>query len=365
MGVVEPPLRPQRKIVHVDMDAFFAAVEQRDHPGYRGKPVIVGGSPQSRGVVSTCSYEARAFGIHSAMPTARAYRLCPQGIFVEPRFEAYKAVSLQIREIFNAYTDLVEPLSLDEAYLDVTEPKIRFETAKALAEDIRRRIREETGLTASAGVADTKFLAKVASGFRKPDGLTVIHPDRAAAFIDALPIGAFHGIGAATEERMRFLGIETGADLKRWELVDLVKQFGKAGAYYHKIAHNRDDREVKVDRVRKSVGAEATYAEDLRGSEALATALRDVALRVERRLARAETAGRTITLKVRYADFETATRSITLAHDTAAADELARTAIALLPTTEAELRPVRLLGITVSNLKASDSESGVQLDLPL
>jgi len=236
------------------MDAFYAAVEQRDNPELRGKPVIVGGSPNSRGVVATASYEARPYGVHSAMPCSQAARLCPQGIFVKPRFEVYKKVSLQIREIFFEYTDLVEPLSLDEAYLDVTENHVSNPSATLIAREIRQKIKEKTGLTASAGVSNSKFLAKVASDYNKPDGQMVIPPEEAAAFIEELPIHKFYGVGKATQKKMHSLGIKKGKDLKQWTEIDLVKAFGKSGRHYYRIARAIDHREVKPHRVRKSYG---------------------------------------------------------------------------------------------------------------
>jgi len=346
-----------RKIIHVDMDAFYASVEQRDFPEYRGKPVIVGGSPNSRGVVSTASYEARTFGIHSAMPTSQAYRLCPNGIFVYPRFEAYKEASIQIREIFDSYTDLVEPLSLDEAYLDVSVNKLDLSSATLIALDIQKRIKERTSLTCSAGVSYNKFLAKVASGFKKPSGLTVITPDKAIEFIHALPIGKFYGVGTATEKKMKELGIHSGHELAMMSEHNLVLQFGKAGHYYYQIARGVDDREVKSERIRKSVGAENTFASDLTTLNDMHLRLQEVADTVDRRLTKINTAGRTVTLKVRYSNFEIASRSLTLNHDIHKSTELHDIAVSLLAQTEAESRPVRLLGISVSNLTIGRVES--------
>lgn len=339
-----------RKIIHIDMDAFYASVEQRDFPEYRGKPVIVGGSPNSRGVVSTASYEARKFGIHSAMPTSQAYRLCPDGIFVYPRFDVYKEASNQIREIFNEYTDLIEPLSLDEAYLDVTENKAENPSATLIAMEIQRKVKEKTQLTCSAGVSYNKFLAKVASGFKKPAGLTLITPDKALEFIHALPIGKFYGVGSATEKKMKEIGINTGAELALLTEHDLVHLFGKAGHYYYQIARGIDEREVKPDRVRKSVGAENTFATDLTSIEDMHLRLEEVADTVERRLKKINTSGRTVTLKVRYSNFEISSRSLTLAHDVQDATDLLQIATSLLDQTEVDHRPVRLLGISVSNL---------------
>lgn len=253
---------PLRKIIHVDMDAFYAAVEQRDNPQLRGQPVIVGGDPGTRGVVATCSYEARKFGIHSAMSAARAYRLCPQAIFVRPRFDAYRAVSIQIRELFHEYTDLVEPLSLDEAFLDVTENKQGIEYGTRAAREILQQIQQRTGLTASAGVSYNKFLAKVASDVNKPAGLTVVTPEQAQDFIAELPIRRFHGVGRVTEKRMLARGIATGADLRQSTQEDLQRWFGKSGPYFYNIARGIDNRAVMPNRLRKSIGKETTLNED-------------------------------------------------------------------------------------------------------
>lgn len=346
------------------MDAFYASVEQRDFPEYRNKPVIVGGSPQSRGVVATASYEARKFGIHSAMPTSQAYRLCPNGFFVNARFEVYKEVSNQIREIFYEYTDLVEPLSLDEAYLDVTNNKANNPSATNIAKEIQEKVRAVTGLTCSAGVAANKFLAKVASGYKKPSGLTVIHPIKAQDFIKALPIGKFYGVGFATEKKMHELGIYNGEDLLAFSEPDLVSYFGKAGHYYYNIARGIDEREVKPDRIRKSVGAENTFATDLDDLDLMKDKLSVVAAKVEERLKRIQTAGRTISLKVRYDNFEIVTRSTTLPNNVCDAEELYEIASAMLPLTEAGTRRVRLLGISVSNLDIANTEPAqLQLDI--
>lgn len=351
-----------RKIIHIDMDAFYASVEQRDFPEYRGKPVIVGGSPNSRGVVSTASYEARKFGVHSAMPTSQAYRLCPNGIFVYPRFDAYKEASNQIREIFHEYTDLIEPLSLDEAYLDVTENKADNPSATLIAMEIQRKVKEVTQLTCSAGVSYNKFLAKVASGFKKPAGLTLIPPEKALEFIHALPIGKFYGVGSATEKKMKELGINSGAELAQLNESDLVHHFGKAGHYYYQIARGIDDREVKPDRVRKSVGAENTFATDIESVDEMKERLVDVADTVERRLKKINTAGRTITLKVRYSNFEICSRSLTLPHDIQSANEMLVITNSLLEQTDVAHRPVRLLGISISNL-STGREASTQLSL--
>lgn len=355
----------QRKIIHIDMDAFFAAVEQRDRPELRGQPVVVGGDPGGRGVVATCSYEARRFGIHSAMSCARAYRLCPQAIFVRPRFDAYREVSLQIREIFHEYTELVEPLSLDEAYLDVTENKPGMVSATWVAQEICRKIRRSTGLTASAGVSYTKFLAKIASDINKPAGLTVITPQQAEGFIAGLPVRRFHGVGRVTEKRMQNLGIRTGADLRRRSLEELERYFGKAGRYYYYIARGIDRRSVVPNRMRKSIGKETTLSEDIADRSRLLTILGDLAGRVAALLQARQTSGLTLILKVKYCDFQTVTRSSTRAEPIGSAAELLALAEELFGKTEAGERAVRLLGITVSGLTTEvPAEQPLQLELP-
>src|SRR5690242_93305 len=299
--------RPSRKIIHVDMDAFYASVEQRDNPELRGKPVAVGG--QHRGVVMAASYEARKFGVRSAMPSVTAKRRCPELIFVKTRFDVYRAVSQQIRAIFADYTELIEPLSLDEAYLDVSEDRLGLGSARAIAEDIRRRIREVTGLTASAAVSYCKFIAKLASDYRKPDGLTVITPERGAEFIASLPIGRFHGVGPVTAQKMERLGIYTGADLREWSIAALQTRFGSSAEWYWRICRGIDDREVKPDRPYKSVSAERTFDQDLRDPDRLAAELERIAGYAWDRVTRAEVAGRTVTLKVKFGDFTLVTRS--------------------------------------------------------
>lgn len=349
----------------MDMDAFFASVEQRDHPEYRNKPVVVGGSPQGRGVVAAASYEARKFGIHSAMPASRAVKLCPRAIFVKPRFEVYKEVSEQIRAIFFSYTDLVEPLSLDEAYLDVTENHAGNPSATLIAREIKKRIKQETELTASAGVSSNKFLAKIASDLNKPDGLSVITPDKAEVFIEKLGIGKFHGVGKATQLKMESFGIRTGADLKKWSELDLVKQFGKSGHHYYRIARGVDLRKVKPNRIRKSIGKERTFADDVSDMEWILEFLDQLAEKVSHSMVKLEAAGKTITLKVRYKDFETVTRSYTLTHFTNSRDELASLSKKLLMETDAGIREIRLLGISVSSLNLSEGGViGEQLEIP-
>ena len=354
-----------RKIIHIDMDAFYAAVEQRDHPELRGRPVVVGGDPDSRGVVATCSYEARRYGIHSAMPCARAYRLCPQAIFIKPRFTVYRDISRKIREIFLQYTELVEPLSLDEAYLDVTSNKQNLRSATWVAQKIRRDIRLQTGLTASAGVSYNKFLAKIASDLNKPDGLTVVTPEQAADFIDALPIRKFHGVGRVTEKKMQRLGITSGKTLRRHDLEDLLKHFGKAGLYYYNIARGIDRRPVVPNRIRKSIGKETTLKEDLADRGRMLTIIGELAGQVAELLARRKTSGQTLTLKVKYADFRIVTRSFSRAAPIETAAQILFLAEQLLERTAAGEKPVRLLGVTISHLTtAIAADDPLQMELP-
>ncbi|WP_323033805.1 DNA polymerase IV [Paracoccus sp. (in: a-proteobacteria)] len=350
-----------RRIVHVDMDAFFASVEQRDNPDLRGKPVAVGGI--QRGVVAAASYEARRFGVRSAMPSMRAMRLCPDLIFVKPRFDVYRAVSQQIRAIFAEYTPLVEPLSLDEAYLDLTD-YLQGSTATRIAKEIRARIHEATGLTASAGVSYNKFLAKLASDQRKPDGLFVIPPEAGMEFVQGLPIGRFHGIGPATAARMEAHGILTGADLARQSLEFLTVRFGKSGAYYWHISRGIDMREVKPNRIRKSIGAENTYFEDLRDIKAAHEALAVLADKVWRHATGSARRGRTVTLKVKYGDFRQITRARSLPRFVGGRDEMLEMACELLTPVFADPHGVRLLGITLSGLEeARQDEPPRQLGL--
>ncbi|MGB0723084.1 MAG: DNA polymerase IV [Gammaproteobacteria bacterium] len=342
-----------RKIIHVDMDAFYASVEQRDRPELRGRPVIVGGDPSKRGVVAACSYEAREFGVRSAMPAARAARLCPDAVFLRPRFEAYKSVSGQIHTVFARYTDLIEPLSLDEAYLDVTGCPMFEGYATRIARDIKAAIREETGLVASAGVSYNKFLAKTASDMDKPDGLYVILPEQGEAFVATLPVGRFHGIGKATEARMKALGIETGADLKARSLEDLQSHFGKAARYFHDIARARDHRPVNPHRERKSLGAERTFETDLHDEQAMYEVLERLLDELWQSLARRSLRARRLTLKVRYPDFRTVTRGRTFPSPM---DEPSRVMLeirALLARTDAARLGVRLLGLSFSAFDAA------------
>lgn len=347
------------------MDAFFAAVEQRDNPALREKPVIVGGSPNSRGAVAAASYEARKFGIHSAMPCSQAARLCPHGIFVRTRFDAYKEASGKIREIFYEYTNLVEPLSLDEAFLDVTENHKEIPSATLIAREIKERIKEVTNLSASAGVAHNKFLAKIASDYNKPNGLTLIPPEKAEAFLEELKIEKFFGVGAATQKKMHAVGIKTGADLKQWSEIDLVKAFGKSGRYYYHIVRGVDHREVKPHRIRKSYGKERTFPEDVGEIEWINKFLDELAQTISEGMKKINAAGKTITLKIRYKNFDTITRSFSLPNYTNRYSDIAEISRKLLLETEAGNRKVRLVGITLSNLNLNEKDFYEQLELPL
>jgi DNA polymerase-4 len=363
--VNDAPAPAQRKIIHVDMDAFYASVEQRDDPALRGRPVAVGG--QVRGVVAAASYEARRYGIRSAMPSVTAKRRCPDLIFVKPRFDAYRAVSQQIRAIFADYTELVEPLSLDEAYLDVTQDLKGIGIATLIAQEIRARIRAETGLTASAGVSYNKFIAKLASDQNKPDGLCVVPPARGEAFVAALPVKRFHGIGPKTAEKMAGLGIVTGADLKAQSLAFLAHNFGSSGDYYYNLARGICHRQVKPNRPYKSIGAEDTFFEDLTDEAALIAELDRISRTVWRRIAEKEITGRTVTLKVKYRDFQILTRAKSLERAVAGRDEFLEIGVALLRTLMPAAKGVRLLGLTLSNLTegAAAEAEPLALELPL
>src|SRR5690242_17111898 len=343
------------------MDAFYASVEQRDNPELRGRPVAVGG--QHRGVVMAASYEARKFGIHSAMPSVTAKRRCADLVFVKPRFDVYRAVSQQIRAIFADYTPLIEPLSLDEAYLDVSEDRLGLGSARAIAEDIRRRIKTETGLTASAGVSYCKFIAKLASDHRKPDGLTVITPERGAEFVASLPVARFHGVGPVTARKMERLGILTGADMQAWSLPQLQAHFGCSADWYWRICRGIDEREVKPDRPYKSVSAERTFDVDLSDPDRLAEELERIAGYAWARIERAEVAGRTVTLKVKYGDFTIITRSKSFF--SAVPDRQAFTAAghALLAALHPLPKGIRLLGLGLHNLCEEERSAPVQLGL--
>jgi DNA polymerase IV len=338
-----------RKIIHIDMDAFFAAVEQRDFPEYRNKPLIVGGNPFSRGVVATCSYEARPFGIHSAMPTSRAYRLCPQAIFVKPRFDAYREASQAIRQIFFDYTDLVEPLSLDEAYLDVTESEKNDGSATLIAKEIKIRIKQETQLTASAGISYNKFLAKMASDLDKPDGLHLIAPKEGVGFVEKLPIHKFHGVGKATALKMQALGIQTGKDLKIWSLEDLQQHFGKSGLYYYNIARGIDNRPVVNYRKSQSIGVETTYQQDISSIQVVFEQLQQLFDKALGKVMEKQLSAHTMTVKIKYHDFVQITRSRTLPQTISAATNIQDLLATLLKNTDVGKRDVRLLGITLSS----------------
>ncbi len=343
---------PERKIIHVDMDAFFASVEQRDCPELRGKPVAVA-HDEPRGVVSTASYEARRYGVHSAMPVVSAKRMCRQLVLVPPHFDKYKAVSAQVHAIFHDYTDLIEPISIDEAFLDVTENKRNMPLAVDIAKEIRQRIREELHLTASAGVSYNKFLAKIASDYRKPDGLTVIHPDRAQEFIRSLWIEQFWGVGAKTAEKMHFMGIFTGRDLLECSQKHLQEVFGKAGTTYYNFARGIDLRPVESEYVRKSVGCEQTFAEDISTRAAVTIELYHTVLELVRRIKKDDFEGRTLTLKVKYADFTQITRSITQRSILTTKDEILPLAKRLVKSAAfSAAHPIRLLGLSVSNPSA-------------
>lgn len=345
------------------MDAFYASVEQRDDPQLRGKPVAVGGG--HRGVVAAASYEARAFGVRSAMPSVTARRCCPDLIFVKPRFEVYRAVSHEIRAIFADYTELIEPLSLDEAYLDVTEDRHGLGSARAIAEDIRRRIREETGLTASAGVSYCKFIAKLASDHRKPDGLCVITPERGPEFVASLPVARFHGVGPVTARKMERLGIITGADLRDWSLPALHAHFGSSAEWYWRICRGIDAREVKPDRPYKSVSAERTFDEDLIDPQRLAAELERIAGYAWDRVKRADVTGRTVTLKVKYGDFTLVTRSKSFTGPVRDLEAFTCAGQALLAQLHPLSKGIRLLGLGLHNLAESPLEEPVQLGLAI
>ncbi|WP_118838901.1 DNA polymerase IV [Salinibacter ruber] len=350
-----------RRIVHVDMDAFYAQIEQRDFPDrYAGKPIAVGGDPP-RGVVQTASYEARPYGVHSAQPAVEADRKCPDLIFVSPRMDVYQEESKRIRKILRRYTDLVEPLSLDEAYLDVTEPKTGRPSGTLIARRLRAEIYEETGLTASAGVGPGKFVAKVASDLDKPDGLTVVRPDEQMRFIAQLPIEKFHGIGPVTAAKMQELGIQTGADLQETPERTLIHHFGKRGRHFKTLAVGTDDRPVQPDRDRKSVGAERTFPEDIARAETMLERLSPIAERVAQRLRQANRKGRTVTLKLKSHDHQVSTRQTTVDRPLRAEDALMTITERLLRRPHPPDEPVRLLGISISSL-TEEERAGGQLE---
>lgn len=356
-------MNSNRKIVHIDMDAFFASVEQLDNPALKGKPVIVGGRPDSRGVVAACSYEARAFGIRSAMSSAKAARLCPQATFTRPRMSRYREISLQIMDIFHEYTELVEQLSVDEAFLDLTENAFNEPSASLLAERIRQQIKLRTGLTASAGVSCNKFLAKVATDINKPNGITVIPPSQVLDFLANLPIGKFYGVGSATEKKMERIGVKTGADLRRFSKEELTFHFGKSGAYFYTICRGEDPRPVKNSSTRKSIGSETTLSQDILEMSKIQAILHEQAESVATSMYKRNSGGYTLTLKVRYHDFLTITRSTTVRTPIFTSEDIMFCLPRLLQSTEAGRKKVRLLGVTVSGLFYKNS-TPVQLRLP-
>lgn len=354
-----------RKIIHIDMDAFYASVEQRDDPTLRGKPIAVGGGGP-RGVVATASYEARTFGVKSAMPGARARRLCPDLLFVKPRFEVYRAVSAHVREIFARFTDIIQPLSLDEAYLDVTVNKPGLASATVIAQEIRRMIHEETGLTASAGVSYNKLIAKLASDQNKPDGICVVRPGEGAGFMAEMPVRRIHGVGPVTARRMQALGIETGADLRARDLPFLQQHFGSAAPFYYRAARGEDDRPVHERQERKSVSVEDTFFDDLITQDALVTEIDRISQSLWGRIEKSGAYGRTIVLKIKFADFRIITRSKSMGAPVRSPDLLAETARALLLAQLPLPMGARLLGLGVHNLDAEQPvEGGQQLSFVL
>jgi len=356
-------MESQRKIIHIDMDAFYASVEQRDNPKLKDKPVAVGGS-SDRGVVAAASYEARAYGVYSAMPSKTAARKCPNLIFVKPRFDIYRQVSQQIRSIFHEYTDLVEPLSLDEAYLDVTHNKKNLPSATLIAREIKQAIKTRTKLTASAGISINKFLAKVASDYQKPDGLTLIPPEKAEKFIEELPIEKFFGVGKVTAGKMRKLGITKGLDLKIWKEEALTAKFGKLGHYFFHIARAQDDRPVEPHRLRKSISAENTFEQDLEDLHSMDRELKIIANKVMKWTERSQVYGRTLTLKMRFSDFQSITRSKTVPYPINSLEIIEELYRELLHKIDLNQKSVRLLGIGISNLDNQDTmDPQLTLDL--
>ncbi len=350
-----------RKIIHVDMDAFFAAVEVRDNPKLRGKPVIIG-SLQRRGVVSTCSYEARAFGVHSAMSCLKAQRLCPKAIFLDIGFDKYRDVSAQIMEIFKEFTPMVEPLSIDEAFLDVSH--LGNKSASYLARDIKAMIKEKTGLTASAGVSYNKFLAKIASDMDKPDGLTVILPEEAEIFLRNLPIEKFFGIGKVLTKKMKNLGIYSGGDLRYWQMADLIRNFGKSGTFLYQVARGVDERPVVPAREQKSIGKETTFAHDLWMRDKMEFELKKLAYLVAEKLKNKGRTAKSVVLKVKYADFRVITRTKSFFAGLDDFDLIFKTVVGLLRVHWQNGKPVRLLGVSVSGLNVLKKEVYSQLLLP-
>jgi DNA polymerase IV len=345
-----------RRVLHIDMDAFYASVEQRDNPALRGRPVAVGGDPTTRGVVAAASYEARTFGVRSAIPISRAVRLCPSLVIVRPDFAKYRRVSEQVFAIYRGVTPLVEPLSLDEAYLDVTQNAWQEPLGVTVARRLKQAILDETGLTASAGVAPNKFLAKIASGWKKPNGLTVIAPERMESFLQGLPVDALWGVGPRTAERLREHGIERLVDVRAQSIDALRAIVGSSAQWLHDLSFGRDDRAVEPDHERKSCGSECTYEKDLTNLDEIGNEIDGMARHVARWLEKHATFARTVVIKVRYEDFTTVTRSHSVARSTRDEADLAARARALLAKTEAGRRPVRLLGVSVHNLEKTETE---------
>jgi DNA polymerase IV len=351
-----------RKIIHIDMDAFYASVEQRDDATLKGKPVAVG-YPARRGVVAAASYEARSFGVRSAMPSIVAARKCAELVFVPPRFDVYREVSKQVQAIFKDYTPLIEPLSLDEAYLDVTDNLRGIPTAWETAKQIRARIYEETSLTASAGISGNKFLAKIASDYRKPNGQFAIMPDQAEAFVATLPVAKFHGVGPKTAARMHVLGIETGADLRRQTHDFLQRNFGKAGSWYYEIARGQDDRPVQADRERKSSGSETTFSQDLTDPVRIEAAVIAMADDVWACCEKTNARGRTVTVKIKWADFQISTRSRSTEITIRTREKLHELALDLIRSVFPPPKGIRLVGVTLSNFRPQSASEAAELPL--
>ncbi len=351
----------ERKIIHIDMDAFFASVEQRDNPDLRGKPVAVGGS-RIRGVVAAASYEARRYGVRSAMSSRIAYQKCPNIIFVKHRFDVYKRVSSEIRDIFREYTDLVEPLSLDEAFLDVTENKFGESSAIKIASEIKAKIKAKTQLTASAGVSVNKFLAKVASDLRKPDGLAVILPEQVLPFLEELEINKFFGVGKATAEKMKNFGIQNGKDLKQYTRLELAQRFGKFGSYLYDVVRGKDKRQVKPNRIRKSISSETTYNEDLESIKEVKAALSKLITKLVNSCQKYNIKGKTVNLKYRFSDFTTFTRSRTLGGYFNEESIITDLSNEILTELENDMQPIRLLGIGLSSLNTERRDNQLEFD---
>ncbi|UEL46323.1 DNA polymerase IV [Terrisporobacter glycolicus] len=355
-------MKNQRKIIHIDMDAFYASIEQRDNPNLKGKPVVVGGNPQGRGVVATCSYEARKYGIHSAMPCKTAYKRCPYAIFVRPRFEVYKQVSYEIRRIFHKYTDLVEPLSFDEAYLDVTENKFNIKYATEVAQLIKKEIYEKTELTASAGVSYNKFLAKLASDYNKPNGLTIIREDNTQSFLDNLPISKFFGVGKVTQKVLHNLGINTGYDLRQLDINELELIFKNRGYLFYQLSRGIDSRPVEPNRERKSIGAETTLSENLDiEDEKLINILDELCEEVSQRAKSIKKMGRTVTLKIKYGDFRQITRSASLTNPICSHEDIRTNIFNLFKNIEHNHKEIRLIGVTLLNLVNGEEGTNITL----